>query len=110
MSNDDDDDNNHFPCDALETDNYNGILLKVDKAADDERFQSPDRFQSILEASLGQWKEEGKRGIWVYLPTRMAHLVPVSGLCGDGRCVASFLSVVRANSVWFEKGLCRQWF
>mmetsp|Transcript_8699 Transcript_8699/g.20108 ORF Transcript_8699/g.20108 Transcript_8699/m.20108 type:complete len:356 (-) Transcript_8699:176-1243(-) len=66
-----------FPPQALELDNYNGVILKVNDAKEDKRFQDAVAFGQLLGSCLEQWNKEGKRGIWVHVPTQMAHLVPI---------------------------------
>lgn len=62
-----------IPNNLIERDNYNGIIL---------RYQSSDGisandFRERLSDSLVAWREEGKRGIWIHLPTDSSQLVPV---------------------------------
>ena len=63
-----------FPDEAVELDTYNGVELKVAKL---RGHVDPTKFAQDLKSSLDLWIDEGKRGIWIYIPTHMAHLVPV---------------------------------
>ena len=66
-----------FPEESLEFDTYNGVELRVEKLEGDNT--QPHKFAQDLKSSLETWIDQGKRGIWIYIPTRMAHLVPVRG-------------------------------
>lgn len=49
-------------------DRYGGIIIEVVEPIDD--------FAIRLEQSIAIWKEQGKRGIWLHIPTNQAELVP----------------------------------
>jgi Nudix hydrolase domain len=66
-----------FPDEAVELDTYSGVELKVSKL---NGIVDPTKFAQDLKSSLDLWMEEGKRGIWIYIPTHMAHLVPVRSI------------------------------
>ena len=66
-----------FPEESLEFDTYNGVELRVEKLEGDNI--QVHKFAQDLKSSLETWIDQGKRGIWIYIPTRMAHLVPVRG-------------------------------
>lgn len=66
-----------FPDEAVELDTYSGVELKVSKL---NGIVDPTKFALDLKSSLDLWMEEGKRGIWIYIPTHMAHLVPVRSI------------------------------
>ena len=73
-----DDSPHEFPEDVVEMDNYNGVILRMARAeGKNSTITTTDGFRSLLQSSLQAWETEGKRGIWVYLPTKLAHLVPV---------------------------------
>ncbi|KAK9041118.1 hypothetical protein V6N11_016236 [Hibiscus sabdariffa] len=50
-------------------DNYEGITLEIEKSMDSEAFIS------LLRASLSQWKQQGKRAVWIKLPIELVNLV-----------------------------------
>ena len=50
-------------------DSYGGVTVEV------ERHMDTDVFVPLLKASLSQWKLRGKKGIWIKLPIKHAHLV-----------------------------------
>jgi len=62
-----------FPDDILELDTYNGVTIRIDNTVS---FTEVD-FQERLSASLAAWRKDGKRGIWIHLPTASAHFVPI---------------------------------
>jgi ADP-ribose pyrophosphatase YjhB (NUDIX family) len=64
-----------FPNDILHLDSYNGVVMKVNETV--SMAHDKDDFALSLEASLTKWRCEGKRGIWIHIPTDFAHLVPV---------------------------------
>lgn len=66
-----------FPEESLEFDTYSGVELRVEKLEGDST--QAHKFAQDLKSSLETWIHQGKRGIWIYIPTRMAHLVPVRG-------------------------------
>jgi len=65
--------NGGFPEEAIEFDTYSGVELRVSKL---EGEVEPHLFAEKLKSSLEEWIKEGKRGIWIFIPTHMAHLVP----------------------------------
>ncbi|XVF81427.1 hypothetical protein PTKIN_Ptkin15bG0153900 [Pterospermum kingtungense] len=50
-------------------DSYGGIVLDLEKPMDSVAFTS------LLKASISQWKQQGKRGIWIKLPIQLVNLV-----------------------------------
>lgn len=54
-----------------EYDSYDGVIVKMKDPMD------PNEFGSLLRASLSQWKQQGKRGIWIKLPIELANLIEV---------------------------------
>jgi len=64
-----------FPDESLTFDTYNGVTLTVSDVIDAD-------FQRKLDASLSQWRARGKRGIWIHIPTKFAHLVPICATLG----------------------------
>lgn len=64
---------NIFPEESLTMDTYNGVILKIDY----ETTAADGDFEQKLKAALEQWRTEGKRGIWIHIPTRFSHLVPI---------------------------------
>lgn len=68
-------DANEFPDELLHLDSYNGVIMKVNDTM--AVAQDANDFSASLEASLAKWRTDGKRGIWIHIPTEFAHLVPV---------------------------------
>ena len=71
-----------FPDEMLEHDTYNGVSLRLDHYSDgnnikDEVLQ-PDSFRERLQASLKQWRQEGRKGIWIFVPNAQADLVSIA--------------------------------
>jgi len=62
-----------FPDNVIEYDTYNGVILKLN----DTVSFSEVEFRERLSASLATWRKDGKRGIWIHLPTSFAHYVPI---------------------------------
>jgi len=62
-----------------ENNNNNSTRVKQEdlEALVYEWIQHPEQFDQLLQSSLQQWKEEGRKGVWVHLPKSMAPLVPV---------------------------------
>ncbi|XP_022136268.1 nudix hydrolase 2-like isoform X2 [Momordica charantia] len=52
-------------------DHYGGVIVEMKDPID------PKEFGSLLRASLSQWRQLGKRGIWIKLPIELANLVEV---------------------------------
>ncbi|XP_004144549.1 nudix hydrolase 7 [Cucumis sativus] len=52
-------------------DRYDGVIVEMKDPMDS------NEFGSLLRASLSQWKQQGKRGIWIKLPIELANLVEV---------------------------------
>ena len=65
-----------FPEESIKLDTYNGVTLDVDKIPV-ETTACPERFRVALGEALDKWRAEGKRGIWLRLPTKLAKLIPV---------------------------------
>lgn len=73
-----------FPDEIVETDTYNGIILRLDHTAADNSpiVQKAESFRTCLEESLARWKQEGRKGIWMYVPNARADLVPIASAVG----------------------------
>ncbi|XP_028780738.1 nudix hydrolase 7-like [Neltuma alba] len=50
-------------------DNHGGVTVNVDQPMDSMVFAS------LLESSMSNWREQGKKGVWIKLPIRHANLV-----------------------------------
>ena len=68
------DDIREFSPEMIEMDTYNGVIIKLDESYIDT---SPTSFEVLLESSLQQWRDQGKRGIWMHIPTCLSQLVPI---------------------------------
>ncbi|KAK9673741.1 hypothetical protein RND81_12G186000 [Saponaria officinalis] len=53
-------------------DDHGGVIVKLTETMDS------DVFRGALRASMSQWKNEGKRGVWIKLPIGLAHLVEIA--------------------------------
>ncbi|KAI3682842.1 hypothetical protein L1987_83149 [Smallanthus sonchifolius] len=51
-------------------DEHGGVIVEVSKEPID-----PIMFVSLLKASMLQWKQQGKRGIWIKLPIELVNLI-----------------------------------
>ncbi len=68
-----------FPEELLFHDTYNGVTIDLSKFPKDNSYISPNNvepFLSTLIDSLQQWKENGKRGIWIHIPTEYSIVIP----------------------------------
>ena len=54
---------------------FNGVTVKRHHL---EEIPDSLTFQERLESSLKTWKEEGRRGIWLQIPTEKADMIPVA--------------------------------
>lgn len=63
---------------AGRVDAYDGIILDNP----DEFPRSPSEFSSILQDSLVEWKNKGRRGIWLKVPIGMSELIQPSVVAG----------------------------
>eukprot|EP00588_Corethron_pennatum_P005480 CAMPEP_0194289492 /NCGR_PEP_ID=MMETSP0169-20130528/39161_1 /TAXON_ID=218684 /ORGANISM="Corethron pennatum, Strain L29A3" /LENGTH=400 /DNA_ID=CAMNT_0039036783 /DNA_START=97 /DNA_END=1299 /DNA_ORIENTATION=+ len=61
-----------FPEEALRYDTYNGVTVNVSKLDYDD----VGRFCDSLRNSVNVWKEKGKRGLWIHIPTKNSAFVP----------------------------------
>ena len=64
-----------FPEKVIKYDTYNGVTLKVANLG--LKSDSEEKFGTMLENSLRLWKEDGKRGIWMHVPTEDSSVVPI---------------------------------
>ncbi|KAL6544682.1 hypothetical protein OROMI_023544 [Orobanche minor] len=53
-----------------ENDDHGGVVVEMTNEPLD-----PIVYASLLKASLSQWRQQGKRGIWIKLPIKLANLV-----------------------------------
>ena len=56
---------------ACEVDVFNGIRVSCGDL-------DVPRFGELLQKSLDVWKEEGRTGVWLFIPTELAALIPVA--------------------------------
>jgi 8-oxo-dGTP pyrophosphatase MutT (NUDIX family) len=68
-----------FPEEALTYDTYNGVTIKLEEIYNGDETQSfdPVAFSNTLQQSLQTWKKEGRRGIWIHIPTSCSAAVPI---------------------------------
>jgi len=64
-----------FPEESLKYDTYNGVTLKVANLGLENGLE--EEFGIMLQNSLRRWKEDGKRGIWMHVPTEKSSVVPI---------------------------------
>ncbi len=66
-----------FPEEALHHDTYNGVTINLSKLPSDEYLENDaQKFVSVLTNSLQMWRNDGKRGIWINIPTEYSIVVP----------------------------------
>lgn len=66
-----------FPEESLRYDSYSGVT--IDAALLPEKLtSSPATFEAALQDALKFWTKEGKKGIWINIPTKLAQLIPLS--------------------------------
>ncbi|CAH9076880.1 unnamed protein product [Cuscuta europaea] len=53
-----------------ENDDYGGVIVEMTSEPMD-----PSLFVTMLRASICQWRQQGKRGVWIKLPIELANLV-----------------------------------
>ncbi|KAK7837752.1 nudix hydrolase 2 [Quercus suber] len=54
---------------SSDNDSYGGVVVKIEQPVD------PKIFPSLLRASISQWRQQGKTGVWIKLPIEHANLV-----------------------------------
>merc|ERR1712003_24328 len=64
-----------FPEESLKYDSYNGVTISL-QSVPSETTDNLNKFQNTLKESLQEWRNEGKRGIWIHVPRNFAHVVP----------------------------------
>ncbi len=64
-----------FPEESLKHDTYGGITINVD--ALESSSLDEHKFVTTLKNSLQQWKQNGRRGIWINIPTKYSSIVPI---------------------------------
>mmetsp|Transcript_6396 Transcript_6396/g.12059 ORF Transcript_6396/g.12059 Transcript_6396/m.12059 type:complete len:445 (+) Transcript_6396:149-1483(+) len=78
--------NNVFPDTVLSYDTYGGVTMDVNKLFDIENgsklLDRSEAFEETLENSLLLWKRQGKRGVWLHIPTSCSHIVPICAKFG----------------------------
>jgi 8-oxo-dGTP pyrophosphatase MutT (NUDIX family) len=72
-----------FPESVLSYDTYGGVTIEVEKFFEiGQEYVDAETFECTLEKSLVQWKLQGTRGVWINIPTRYCHVVPVCAKFG----------------------------
>mmetsp|Transcript_29997 Transcript_29997/g.45144 ORF Transcript_29997/g.45144 Transcript_29997/m.45144 type:complete len:398 (-) Transcript_29997:75-1268(-) len=66
-----------FPESSIKHDTYNGVTLDVTKVPQlsDASATDSSTFGEMLSNALNIWSDEGRRGIWLRIPTSHAHLI-----------------------------------
>jgi len=69
-----------FPESSLRHDTYNGVTLDLTlpAALPTTTTTDADAFRENLGRALEIWSDEGRRGIWIKIPTSLSHLVPAA--------------------------------
>jgi hypothetical protein len=62
-----------FPESSIKHDTYNGITLDVTKVP--QLSSDSSAFGQMLQNALKIWSDEGRRGIWIRIPTTHAYLI-----------------------------------
>lgn len=65
-----------FPEDALIHDTYNGVTINISKLPSEFTAHNALQFLVTLSHSLQLWKEDGKKGIWIHVPTEHSIVIP----------------------------------
>ncbi|GMH05814.1 hypothetical protein Nepgr_007654 [Nepenthes gracilis] len=83
---------------SAKNDNYGGVLVEMKEPMDSEIFLS------MLGASMSQWRQQGKKGVWLKLPIGLVNLVEVAVKEGFWyhHAEQSFLMLV----YWIPKTVC----
>ena len=71
-----------FPEEALTYDTYGGVTINMNELTKEGEEMDSESFVRSLEASLNLWKSEGKRGIWINIPTNCSNVVPLCAKLG----------------------------
>jgi len=58
---------------ASKVDAYNGIIVDHKQLGDSEI-----QFGRALEASITQWREDGRKGVWLHIPKEKSHFIPIA--------------------------------
>ncbi|GAB2279812.1 hypothetical protein Dimus_014451 [Dionaea muscipula] len=53
----------------FKTDHYGGVIVEMEKPMESEAFLS------VLRASMTQWRQQGKKGVWLKLHIGLVNLV-----------------------------------
>ncbi|KAJ8765007.1 hypothetical protein K2173_010479 [Erythroxylum novogranatense] len=59
----------HVQLLSAKPDKHDGVVVDMKDPVD------PDRFHTMLRASLSQWRQQGKKGVWIKLPISLVNLV-----------------------------------
>lgn len=74
---------NVFPETVLSYDTYGGVTMDVKKLFEiAQDCLDTKAFEDTLENSLLLWKGQGKKGIWLHIPTSCAHIIPICAKFG----------------------------
>jgi len=73
---------NIFPEEALTYDTYGGVTIKLNELTKEGEEIDSESFIRSLQASLSLWKSQGKRGIWIHIPTNCSKVVPLCAKLG----------------------------
>ncbi len=63
---------------VLSYDFYNGVTIRLDRAMMAGEIGDATSFRNDLQKALRIWINEGRKGIWIHVPTDLAYVVPVS--------------------------------
>ena len=58
----------------LNHDRFNGVTIRPNHLSE----VNVDSFSQLLPVSLETWKQEGRRGVWIKIPTHQSELIPIA--------------------------------
>lgn len=53
---------------------FNGVTIRPNHLSE----VNVDSFSQLLPVSLETWKQEGRRGVWIKIPTDQSELIPIA--------------------------------
>ena len=53
---------------------FNGVTIRPSHLSE----VNVDSFSQLLSVSLETWKQDGRRGVWIKIPTHQSELIPIA--------------------------------